>query len=55
MIVLKIDVKETQFKKKLIERFDSAKVESSRLNDMKDYYKIKLQKAGYRLVYKVRD
>ncbi|WP_114327139.1 type II toxin-antitoxin system RelE family toxin [Candidatus Colwellia aromaticivorans] len=45
----------TQFKKKLIERLDSPKVESSRLNGMKDCYKIKLRKAGYRLVYQVRD
>lgn len=45
----------SQFKKKLIERLDNPKVESSRLNGMKDCYKIKLRKAGYRLVYQVRD
>ena len=45
----------TQFKKKLIERLENPKVESSRLNGMKDCYKIKLRKAGYRLVYQVRD
>ncbi|MGV2870533.1 type II toxin-antitoxin system RelE family toxin [Colwellia sp. E150_009] len=45
----------TQFKKKLIARLDKPKVESSRLNGMKDCYKIKLRKAGYRLVYQVRD
>ncbi len=45
----------TQFKKKLIERLDNPKFESSRLNGMKDCYKIKLRKAGYRLVYQVRD
>ncbi|GAA6172582.1 type II toxin-antitoxin system RelE/ParE family toxin [Colwellia sp. KU-HH00111] len=44
-----------QFKKKLIERLDNPKIESSRLNGMKDCYKIKLRKAGYRLVYQVRD
>jgi mRNA interferase RelE/StbE len=44
-----------QFKKKLIDRLDNPKVESSRLNGMKDCYKIKLRKAGYRLVYQVRD
>jgi len=44
-----------QFKKKLIERLDNPKVESARLNGMKDCYKIKLRKAGYRLVYQVRD
>ena len=45
----------TQFKKKLIERLDNPKVESSRLNGMKDCYKIKLKKSGYRLVYQIRD
>jgi len=45
----------TQFRKKLIERLDNPKIESSRLNGMKDCYKIKLRKAGYRLVYQVRD
>ncbi|MBL4910783.1 MAG: type II toxin-antitoxin system RelE/ParE family toxin [Alteromonadaceae bacterium] len=44
-----------QFKKKLIERLENPRVESSRLNGMKDCYKIKLRKAGYRLVYQVRD
>ena len=44
-----------QFKKKLIERLSNPKIESSRLNGMKDCYKIKLRKAGYRLVYQVRD
>ena len=44
-----------QFKKKLIERLDNPRVESSRLNGLKDCYKIKLRSAGYRLVYQVRD
>jgi len=44
-----------QFKKKLIERLESPRVDSSRLNGMKDCYKIKLRSAGYRLVYQVRD
>ena len=44
-----------QFKKKLIERLESPRVESSRLSGMKDCYKIKLAQAGYRLVYKVED
>jgi mRNA interferase RelE/StbE len=44
-----------QFKKKLIERLDNPRVESSRLNGTKDCYKIKLRSAGYRLVYQVRD
>lgn len=44
-----------QFKKKLIERTSNPRVESARLNGMKDCYKIKLRSAGYRLVYEVRD
>ena len=44
-----------QFKKKLVERLSNPKIESARLNGMKDCYKIKLRKAGYRLVYQVRD
>ena len=31
------------------------RVESARLNGMRDCYKIKLRSAGYRLVYQVRD
>lgn len=42
-------------KKKLIERLDNPRVESARLNGMKDCYKIKLRSAGYRLIYQVRD
>jgi len=45
----------SQFKKKLAERLESPRVESSRLNGMKDCYKIKLRSIGYRLVYQVRD
>jgi len=44
-----------QFKKKLSERLSNPRIESSRLNGMKDCYKIKLRSAGYRLVYEVRD
>lgn len=43
------------FKKKLAERLENPRVESSRLNGMHDCYKIKLRSAGYRLVYQVRD
>lgn len=43
------------FKKKLKQRLVSPRVESARLNGMKDCYKIKLRSAGYRLVYEVRD
>jgi len=44
-----------QFKKKLTERLKRPRVESSRLNGMKNCYKIKLRSAGFRLVYQVRD
>ena len=51
---LDVSVKK-QFKKKLLERLKKPKVESAKLNGMKDCYKIKLRRAGYRLVYQVRD
>ena len=44
-----------QFKKKLKERLLNPRIESARLNGMKDCYKIKLRSAGYRLVYEVRE
>ena len=44
-----------QFKKKLAERLDTPRVESSQLSGMRDCYKIKLRSSGYRLVYQVRD
>ncbi len=44
-----------QFKKKLVERLEFPRVESSRLSGMPDCYKIKLKNAGYRLVYQVDD
>ena len=44
-----------RFKKKLIERLEVPRVESARLNGMKDCYKIKLRSAGHRLLYQVRD
>jgi mRNA interferase RelE/StbE len=45
----------TQFKQKLKERLQNPRIESARLNGMKNCYKIKLRSAGYRLVYEVRD
>ncbi len=45
----------TIFAKKLKERIQQPRVESSRLSGMKDCYKIKLNRAGFRLVYQVRD
>lgn len=44
-----------QFKKKLAERLEHPRVESSRLSGAKDRYKIKLRQAGFRLVYEVQD
>jgi mRNA interferase RelE/StbE len=46
---------QSQFKKKLAERVEEPRVENSRLNGMKNCYKIKLRNAGYRLVYQVRE
>ena len=43
------------FKNRLIERLKKPHNEPSRLNGMKNCYKIKLRQAGYRLVYQVRD
>lgn len=45
----------SHFKKKLAERLEIPRVESTRLNGMKNCYKIKLRSAGFRLVYQVRD
>ena len=44
-----------QFKKKLAERCEMPRVPSARLSGAKDRYKIKLRKAGFRLVYEVQD
>lgn len=44
-----------QFAKKLAERLAAPRVPSARLSEFPDCYKIKLRKAGYRLVYRVDD
>jgi mRNA interferase RelE/StbE len=44
-----------QFKKKLAERLVRPRVASAKLSGMPDCYKIKLNNAGYRLVYQVDD
>ena len=64
-LVFKIDAKKewdsldptvrSIFAKKLKERINQPRIESSRLSGMKSCYKIKLRRAGYRLVYQVRD
>ena len=45
----------TQFKKKLRERLNNPHVPSTALSGMANCYKIKLRKAGYRLIYRVDD
>lgn len=42
-----------QFKKKLVERLELPRISSDALHGMPDCYKIKLESAGYRLVYQV--
>lgn len=42
-----------QFKKKLRDRIKNPEVPVDRLTGQKNYYKIKLRSAGYRLVYEV--
>ena len=44
-----------QLTKKLGERLNNPRILSARLRDMPDCYKIKLRRAGYRLVYRVYD
>ncbi|WP_261644303.1 type II toxin-antitoxin system RelE family toxin [Erwinia mallotivora] len=44
-----------QFKKKLAEVLINPRVESARLREYPDCYKIKLKSSGYRLVYQVQD
>jgi mRNA interferase RelE/StbE len=44
-----------QFKKKLSEVLKHPRIEANRLRELPDCYKIKLRKAGYRLVYQVQD
>ena len=43
------------FAKKLKERMEQPRVKSARLYGMKNCYKIKLRRSGFRLVYQVRD
>ena len=42
-------------KKKLAERLETPRVAADALNGMKDCYKIKLKRMGFRLVYRVED
>ncbi len=43
------------FKKKLQERLNNPHIPASRLRGFENHYKIKLKKAGFRLVYEVLD
>ncbi|EOF4703504.1 MAG: type II toxin-antitoxin system RelE/ParE family toxin [Klebsiella huaxiensis] len=49
------DTVKKQFKSKLAVVLENPRIESSRLRDLPDCYKIKLKASGYRLVYQVRD
>ncbi len=42
-------------KNKLLQIVQNPRMESARLSDLPDCYKIKLKASGYRLVYQVRD
>ncbi|HFW4795730.1 TPA: type II toxin-antitoxin system RelE/ParE family toxin [Salmonella enterica subsp. diarizonae serovar 60-67:z35:-] len=44
-----------QFRKKLVDVLSNPGVESARLRELPDCYKIKLKTSGYRLVYQVQD
>ncbi|MDR1749809.1 MAG: type II toxin-antitoxin system RelE/ParE family toxin [Enterobacter cloacae] len=44
-----------QFKKKLAGVLVNPRIESARLHNLSDCYKIKLRSQGYRLVYQVQD
>ncbi len=45
----------SQFKKKLRGRLENPRVESARLKNYKNLYKIKLRALGYRLAYVVKE
>ena len=49
------NILQSQFKKKLAEGLENPHVPSAALSGMRNCYKIKLQKAGYRLVYCVEE
>lgn len=44
-----------QFRKKLVDVLSNPRVESARLRELPDCYKIKLKTSDYRLVYQVQD
>lgn len=44
-----------QFKKKLAEVLLNPRIETNRLRELPDCYKVKLKTAGYRMIYQVQD
>lgn len=44
-----------QFKKRLAEVVNKPRIESNKLREFPDCYRIKLRRSGYRLVYQVRE
>ncbi len=46
---------QSQFKKQLKRRLETPHIKSARIRGYKNYYKIKLRSAGYRLVYEADD
>lgn len=45
----------SQLKKKLAQILENPKIESNRLRELENCYKIKLRQSGYRLIYQVQD
>lgn len=46
---------QNQARKKLRERLENPRVQADRLSQFQDCYKIKLRKAGVRVIYRVND
>jgi len=46
---------QTQFKKRLATVIKNPRIESNKLREFPDCYRIKLRRSGYRLVYQVRE
>ncbi|MBC3206711.1 type II toxin-antitoxin system RelE/ParE family toxin [Pseudomonas sp. SWRI111] len=49
------DTVRQQFKKKLAEVLENPRIEANRLRELPDCYTVKLNSAGYRLIYQVLD
>lgn len=46
---------QSQFKKQLTRRLETPHIQSARIRGYRNYYKIKLRSAGYRLIYEAND